>query len=38
MIVLTVADAEAAIGIAILVIYIRRRASIAVDDVNRMRG
>ena len=36
--VLTVAAAEAAIGLAILVIFFRRRGSIAVDDVNRMRG
>ena len=38
MFVLTVAAAEAAIGLAILVIFFRRRGSIAVDDVNRMRG
>ena len=38
MFVLTVAPAEAAIGLAILVIFFRRRGSIAVDDVNRMRG
>ena len=38
MFVLTVAAAEAAIGLAILVIYFRGRATIAVDDVNRMRG
>jgi NADH-quinone oxidoreductase subunit K len=38
MFVLTVAAAEAAIGLAILVIFFRRRRSIAVDDVNRMRG
>jgi len=36
--VLTVAAAEAAIGLAILVIFFRRRGSIAVDDANRMRG
>ena len=36
--ILTVAAAEAAIGLAILVIFFRRRGSIAVDDVNRMRG
>ena len=36
--VMTVAAAEAAIGLAILVIFFRRRGSIAVDDVNRMRG
>ncbi|HET7575704.1 MAG TPA: NADH-quinone oxidoreductase subunit NuoK [Sphingomicrobium sp.] len=38
MFVLTVAAAEAAIGLAILVIFFRRRGSIAVDAVNRMRG
>jgi NADH-quinone oxidoreductase subunit K len=38
LIVLTVAAAEAAIGLAILVIFFRRRGSIAVDDVNRMHG
>ena len=38
MLVLTVAAAEAAIGLAILVIFFRRRGSIAVDDVNRMHG
>ena len=38
MFVLTVAAAEAAIGLAILVTYFRGRGSIAVDDVNRMRG
>ena len=38
MLVLTVAAAEAAIGLAILVIYFRARGTIAVDDVNRMKG
>ncbi|MFN7176897.1 MAG: NADH-quinone oxidoreductase subunit NuoK [Thermaurantiacus sp.] len=38
MIVLTVAAAEAAIGLAILVIYFRNRGSIAVEDANMMRG
>jgi len=38
MFVLTVAAAEAAIGLAILVCFFRNRASIAVDDVNQMRG
>ena len=38
MMVLTVAAAEAAIGLAILVIYYRSRGTIAVDDVNRMKG
>ena len=36
--VLTVAAAEAAIGLAILVIYFRNRGSIAVEDVNLMKG
>jgi NADH-quinone oxidoreductase subunit K len=38
MFVLTVAAAEAAIGLAILVIYFRNRGTIAVDDANRMHG
>ena len=37
MFVLTVAAAEAANGLAILVIFFRRRGSIAVDDASRMR-
>jgi NADH-quinone oxidoreductase subunit K len=36
--VLTVAAAEAAIGLAILVVFYRNRGSIAVEDVNMMRG
>ena len=36
--VLTVAAAEAAIGLAILVVYFRNRGTIAVDDVNLMKG
>ena len=36
--VLTVAAAEAAIGLAILVVYFRNRGSIAVEDVNQMKG
>ncbi len=36
--VLTVAAAEAAIGLAILVVYFRNRGTIAVDDVNMMKG
>lgn len=36
--VLTVAAAEAAIGLAILVVFYRNRGSIAVDDVNMMKG
>jgi NADH-quinone oxidoreductase subunit K len=38
LLVLTVAAAEAAIGLAILVIFFRNRGSIAVDDVNLMQG
>ncbi len=38
LIVLTVAAAEAAIGLAILVIFFRNRGSIAVEDVNLMKG
>ena len=36
--ILTVAAAEAAIGLAILVIYFRNRGTIAVEDVNLMKG
>ena len=38
LLVLTVAAAEAAIGLAILVAYFRNRGSIAVDDINLMKG
>ena len=38
MLVLTVAAAEAAIGLAIVVIYFRNRGSIQVEDVNLMKG
>ena len=38
MFVLTVAAGEAAIGLAILVIYFRGRGTIAVDDVQQMKG
>ena len=38
MFVLTVAAGEAAVGLAILVIYFRGRGTIAVDDINQMRG
>jgi len=38
MIVLTVAAAEAAIGLAILVVYFRNRGNIAVEDINQMKG
>jgi NADH-quinone oxidoreductase subunit K len=38
MFVLTVAAAEAAIGLAILVVYFRNRGSIDVEDINVMKG
>ena len=38
MFILTVAAAEAAIGLAIVVIYFRNRGSIAVADVSTLRG
>ncbi len=38
MFVLTVAAAEAAIGLAILVVYFRNRGTIAVEDINMMKG
>lgn len=38
MFVLTVAAAEAAIGLAIVVVYFRKRGDIAVEDINRMKG
>ncbi|PQO24523.1 NADH-quinone oxidoreductase subunit NuoK [Rhodobacteraceae bacterium WD3A24] len=38
MFVLTVAAAEAAIGLAILVCFFRARGSIDVEDVNMMKG
>jgi NADH-quinone oxidoreductase subunit K len=38
MFVLTVAAAEAAVGLAILVVYFRNRGSIAVEDLNLMKG
>ncbi|MFQ5533331.1 MAG: NADH-quinone oxidoreductase subunit NuoK [Sphingomonadales bacterium] len=38
MFVLTVAAGEAAIGLAILVVYFRNRGTIAVEDVNLMKG
>ncbi|OAM77442.1 NADH-quinone oxidoreductase subunit NuoK [Devosia elaeis] len=38
LMILTVAAAEAAIGLAILVIFYRNRGSIAVEDVNMMKG
>ncbi|HYC03091.1 MAG TPA: NADH-quinone oxidoreductase subunit NuoK [Azospirillaceae bacterium] len=36
--ILTVAAAEAAIGLAILVVYFRNRGTIAVEDINLMKG
>ncbi len=38
MMVLTVAAAEAAVGLAIVVVYFRNRGSIAVEDINMMKG
>ena len=38
MFVLTVAAAEAAIGLAILLVYFRNRGTIQVEDIRRMRG
>lgn len=38
LVILTVAAAEAAIGLAILVVFFRNRGSIAVEDVNVMKG
>jgi NADH-quinone oxidoreductase subunit K len=38
MFILTVAAAEAAIGLAIVVVYFRNRGSIEVDDINLMKG
>ena len=38
LVILTVAAAEAAIGLAILVVYFRNRGTIAVEDINMMRG
>jgi len=38
LLILTVAAAEAAIGLAILVVYFRNRGSIDVEDINAMKG
>jgi len=38
MLVLTVAAAEAAIGLAILVVFFRSRGSVEVEDINAMKG
>jgi len=36
--ILTVAAAEAAIGLAILVVFFRNRGTIEVDDINELQG
>ena len=38
LLILTVAAAEAAIGLAIIVVYFRNRGTIAVEDINVMKG
>ncbi len=38
MFVLTVAAAEAAIGLAILVVYFRNRGNIAVEEISALKG
>jgi len=38
MFILTVAAAEAAIGLAIIVVYYRNTGSIQVEDINSMKG
>ena len=38
MLILTVAAAEAAIGLAIIVVYYRNRGSIRVEDIHEMKG
>ena len=38
MFILTVAAAEAAIGLAILVVYFRNRGTIDVDDISKLKG
>ena len=38
LLILTVAAAEAAIGLAILVVFYRARGTIAVEDVNKLKG
>ncbi|MEQ8510522.1 MAG: NADH-quinone oxidoreductase subunit NuoK [Rhodospirillaceae bacterium] len=38
MLVLTVAAAEAAIGLAIVVVFYRSHRSIAVEDINELKG
>ena len=36
--ILTVAAAEAAIGLAIIVVYYRNKGSIRVEEINRLKG
>lgn len=36
--ILTIAAAEAAIGLAIIVVFFRNRNSISIDDINQMKG
>ena len=38
LLILAIAAAEAAIGLAIIVVYFRNRGSIAVEDINLMKG
>tara|TARA_B100001123_G_C15316024_1_gene1026139 strand:+ start:2568 stop:2879 length:312 start_codon:yes stop_codon:yes gene_type:complete len=38
MLILTVAAAEAAIGLAIIVVYYRNKGSIRVEEINQMKG
>lgn len=38
MFILTVAAAEAAIGLAILVVFFRNKGSIAVEDISKLKG
>ena len=38
MLILTVAAAEAAIGLAIIVVFYRNRGSIRVEDIHEMKG
>ncbi len=38
MLILTVAAAEAAIGLAIIVVYYRNKGTIRVEEINQMKG
>lgn len=38
LIILAIAAAEVSIGLAILVLYFRNRGSIAIEDINKMKG